>query len=197
MTAIVGYTDGHAMVLGADSAGVTDRLIISCAFHKIFTSGDGIVGVSGGVRIGQLIRFQGARLELGDDGPVPSLLRWIQALRVGLGPAGVLRTKDGVEELADSRMLVGLAGRWFEIDSEWQIIEPATPYWAIGSGQLLALGALHTMASLQECLDLAHRVEIAWTPRSPRDRVTTALQAAAMYDPGVRAPFEFVERPVR
>ena len=183
MTAIVGYTDGHTMVLGADSAAVTDRLLIVCEPHKVFTSGAGLVGVSGGLRIGQLIRFQGAPLELGDDGPVPSLLRWIQALRVGLGPAGVLRTKDGIEELADSRMLVGLAGRWFEIDSEWQIVEPASPYWAIGSGQLIALGALHAMASWM-------------APRHPRAKVTAALHAAAMYDPGVRAPFEFVERPV-
>ena len=184
MTAIVGYTDGHTMMLGADSAASGRDVVIVCEFHKVFTSGAGLVGVSGGLRIGQLIRFQGAPLELGDDGPVPSLLRWIQALRVGLGPAGVLRTKDGVEELADSQMLVGLAGRWFEIDSEWQIVEPTTPYWAIGSGQLLTLGALHTMAWITSA------------PKRPRIVVTAALQAAAMYDPGVRAPFEFVERPV-
>lgn len=183
MTCIAGYVSEGRATLIADVSASTDRLSIACMPHKIHRDGPALIGVSGGLRFTQLLRHRCAGiLTLEPDGPVPSLLRWIGAIRPILREAGTLRVKEGVEEFTDSRMLVALDGRLFEIDSEWQIVEPAMPFWAIGSGQPYALAVLEVL----------YRTE---SPLSPMQRLHQAMLTAATFDPYVRAPFDFLTDP--
>lgn len=181
MTCIAGYLhgDGHATLI-ADTLASTDRLAIECVPHKLFVSGAALVGVSGDMRVGQLIRYRSPGVELGSDGAVPSLLRWLEAIRALLREAGAGRSKEGVDELTDSRMLVALGGWLLEVDGAWQIVQPQSPFWAIGSGQLYALAALDT-------LDRVSR-----DAYSPADKLRAAMLTVAKFDPGVRAPFELL-----
>ena len=55
-----------------------------------------------------------------------------------------LETKDGVAELPDSEIILVTCGRAFGISASLGISQLA-PYWAIGSGGSIALGALSTI----------------------------------------------------
>ena len=178
MTCIVGYLHDGGATLAADTLASASHLAIAAEPHKLFRSGPALVGISGGLRIGQILRFRCPDLTLGVDGPLPSLLRWIEAVRPILREAGVLRVKDGVEELTDSRLLVALDGRLFEVDSEWQAVEPRRPYWAIGSGQPFALGAF---AAIDRVMGL-----------TPKERLLRVLGIVEKFDPHVGPPFETI-----
>ena len=181
MSCIVGYAHEGGVVLGADAAASTTHLRMLCPPHKLFRAGPALVGVCGGIRLGQIIRYRCPSPKLGVEGPVPSLLGWIEEIRPVLRDAGVLKVKDAVEE-SDSRLLVALAGHLFEIDAEWQIVEPVTPFWAIGSGQPYALGALDALELMDPLLEV-------------NGRLLMVLETAAKFDPSVRGPFESLTDP--
>lgn len=175
MTCIAGYLhDDGGVTLMADTVASTDNLLIACEPHKLFRSGPALVGVSGGIRVNQIIRYLAPPFLLGEDGPVPSLLRWIDDIRPRC--VGAIKSKDGIED-TESRLLVAVSGRLFEIDSEWQVIEPVSRFWATGSGQRYALAALRAL-------------EHAGSSHEPADRLRIALRIAAEYDPYVGGPFE-------
>lgn len=183
MTCIAGYNDGQTIMLMADCAVSTDRLLLPSVPHKLFRLGSALIGVSGAVRPNQLLRYRAPAPTLDVDGPVPSLLRWLDQVRTLMRDAGVLRSKEGMEEI-ESRMLIAFVGRFYEVDNGWQVHEPRTHYWAIGSGQGMALAAMHALSVVRE----------AWPPGLPLGallRVT--LEAVATFDVGVRGPFEHIE----
>ena len=111
--------------------------------------------------------------------PDQAVERWVDVVRAVLREAGLVRVKEGVEEM-EARALVIFDGQIVEVDSLWQVIRPAFPYWAIGSGQHYAIAAMQAM----------QRVGV---PSEPRERLQTAMEVAATFDPAVRPPFEVLE----
>jgi len=71
----------------------------------------------------------------------------------------------------DGEILVAVRGRLLHIQNNYQVIEYASNYTAIGSGRDFALGALYS------------------TSFSARNRVEMALEAAQEFDEGTRGPF--------
>ncbi|WP_019058154.1 hypothetical protein [Streptomyces prunicolor] len=102
--------------------------------------------------------------------------RFINAVRACLKDGGWAR-KDSEQEQAGV-FLVGVHGRLFEIHDDYQVGEPMEGYAAVGSGDDLALGALHATAELG---------------LKPRERLTAALRAADHHSTYVSAPYPHVK----
>jgi len=76
--------------------------------------------------------------------------------------------------------MIGWRGRLFCVYSDLQVAESAWPFMALGCGDHLALGSLHSTEEYQH---------------TPRERLTLALQAAEAFSAGVRGPFTILKAP--
>lgn len=174
MTCIVGRTDGRQVWIGGDSAGVSGWDLVVRADEKVFKSGPFVMGFTSSFRMGQLLRYS---LEV----PEPSTdnlhrfmcTAFVDAIRECLKKGGYARKENEVEE--GGTFLVGVWGRLFRIESDYQVAETGCGYDAVGCGASYALGALHALCS---------------TPNpDPETTVLAALAASEQHNAGVRPPF--------
>lgn len=177
MSVIAGLVHAGSVTLMADSAASVDPCLVMEERHaKIIRLGNTLVGVTGAIRLRQVLLTY-ATAPRDDVNTLESLIRWIDHLRELARQHGILRVKEGVEELSDNRLLVAMSGRLFEIDSALQVVEPAVPYWSIGCGQAEARAALHALVA-------AHP---GW--EHPESLLRSALEAVAAFNAHVRPPF--------
>jgi ATP-dependent protease HslVU (ClpYQ) peptidase subunit len=172
MTAIVGLVSKGTVYIGGDSAGVAGYDLTVRADTKVFRAGPYLFGFTTSFRMGQLIRYS-------LDVPQPSgglerfmATTFVNAVRDCLKNGGWARRENEREE--GGVFLVGVAGRLFVVESDYQVGEAADGYAAVGCGDQLALGALFATAP---------------TKMAPRRRVELALGAAERFSAGVRGPF--------
>jgi ATP-dependent protease HslVU (ClpYQ) peptidase subunit len=179
VTCIVGYRHGGKVWIGGDSAGVSGYDLTPRADPKVFVR-DGIaMGFTTSFRMGQLLAH---RLKVP---PLPEkradLMRWmvhdfVDAVRACLKEGGFATKSSEVE--TGGTFLVGVRGRLFAIESDYQVGEALAPYESVGCGRAYAIGA---------CAVLADR-----EPSRPEALVREALRVAAANSAGVRAPFRVV-----
>lgn len=175
MTAIVGLVDHGHVYLAGDSAGVAGLVLTVRADAKVFRNGPYVMGFSGSFRMGQLLRYSLTPPEpVVEDLDRFMVTTFINSVRDCLKAGGFARKDSEVESAGF--FLVGVHGRLFEIESDYQVGESVDPYLAIGCGLDLARGALHAT----EHLGLA-----------PHQRLTMALQAAERYSGGVCGPYAY------
>lgn len=174
MTIIVGMVDPDRRVhIGADS-GATDGWEDSTRIDaKVFRNGAYLIGFTTSFRMGQLLHHAltpppppAARLD------AFMATTFIDAVRECLKSGGWSKKENEREE--GGEFLVGVAGRLFNVGSDYQVGEHACGYDAVGNGYLAALGA---MFATQHIAVL------------PRARVSWALRAAAAHTRAVRPPF--------
>ncbi len=181
MTCIVALkTNDGRVLMGADSAGVAGLSMWNRVDPKIYRVGSMLIGFTSSFRMGQLLGYSLSVPEHHSDVPVERFMAttFIDAVRGCLKSGGYAR-KDNETE-SGGTFLVAYRGRVFEIDSDYQVGERAEPYNSVGCGIDLALGSLCTSDGLIE---------------DPRTRIIKALEVAAQYSAGVRAPFIVQELP--
>lgn len=178
VTVIVGLVHKQRVHLGGDSAGLAGYQLTVRRDPKVFANGPYVMGFTTSFRMGQLLHHA-------FEAPHPTgnldrfmVTTFVDALRTCLKNGGWAK-KDSEQEEAGT-FLVGVAGRLFQIDSDYQVGEPADEYAAVGCGDELALGALHATATLE---------------LKPRARLTAALAAATHHSSGVSAPYTYVRTP--
>jgi ATP-dependent protease HslVU (ClpYQ) peptidase subunit len=176
MTCVVAVVHKSTVYMGADSAGVGGYSHQTRVDPKIYKVGQMLIGFTTSFRMGQLL---GYRLTVPDHDPRVPIEKYmatafVDAVRDCL-KAGGYAAKDRETEQGGT-FLVGYRGRLFRIDSDYQVGERLEPYDAVGCGEDLALGALYATSD---------------TPYDPEKRLQVALQAAASFSAGVRAPFIF------
>ncbi|WP_381797272.1 hypothetical protein [Streptomyces niveus] len=178
MTAIVGLVHKRRVHLAGDSAGVAGYQLTIRADPKVFLNGPYAMGFTSSFRMGQLLHH--AFTPPHPEGPLERFMvtTFCDAVRTCLKDGGYAR-KDAEQEQGGT-FLVGIAGRLFTVDSDYQVAESADGYAAAGCGDELALGALHATAALDV---------------KPRQRLTAALTAAAHHSAGVRGPFTYATTP--
>ena len=177
MTCIVGVEYNGRVVIGGDSAGIAGWSVTVRADTKVFRNGAYIMGFCGSFRMGQLLRYSLVA-------PVPQTwdldrfmaTDFIAAVRDCLREGGYARNDAGNE--SGGQFLVGIQGRLYRIDPDFQIGRSVDDYQAVGAGEDFARGSLHTSADLP-----------------PEDRVTRALAAAVHHSTDVRPPFHIVWDP--
>lgn len=172
MTVIVGLAHEGSVTIGGDSAGISGLSLTVRADTKVFHNGAYLFGFTGSFRMGQLIHHALTPPE--PKRPLEKFMSttFIDALRACLKEGGWARRESDREE--GGTFLVGVAGRLFTVESDYQVGYTTDGYAAVGAGDEIALGALYATAGTQ---------------LPPRKRVQLALKASERFSAGVRAPF--------
>lgn len=176
MTAVVGLVHADRVLIGADSVGVGGWTAMHRADPKVFRAGPYVLGFTSSFRMGQILRWS-------FDAPKPDTAdldrfmctTFIDAVRKALRAGGWAK-KDADQERGGI-FLVGITGRLFVVEEDFQVGEHVDGYAAVGAGGEFALGAL----AATEGLGL-----------EPEKRVLTALEAAERHSIGVRGPFHLM-----
>lgn len=178
MTAIVGIAEKGRVWMGSDSAGVAELEMTVYRAPKAFRTGPYVMGYTDSFRMGQVLQH------VFRPPPPPRkpeqlerflVSRWVDALRAQLKHAGYATRRD--EQESGGVFLLGVHGRLFFVDSDYQVGEPSDGYDAVGCGRELARGAL-----------------FATQGQDPETRISIALRAAQHFSAGVRGPFHVVSR---
>lgn len=176
MTCIVGIAEGGRVFLGADSAGVGGMDIANRKDVKIFKNGEMIIGCTTSFRMIQLLQYA---LVVPRRHPETEVMKYmctdfIESVRHCFRSGGFMTKQNEVE--SGGQFLVGYEGRIFAVHSDFQVAERADGFDACGCGDSYALGSL------------------ACTTGEPNQRLSVALNTAARFSAGVRAPFVFHEK---
>jgi hypothetical protein len=174
VTAIAGLIDDDGRVwIGGDSAGVSGYSRVVRADTKVFRRGPYLFGFCGSFRVGQLLHYA-------LEAPVPAIGErnldafmvrpFVDAVRECLKAGGAQEIYREVEN--GGTFLVGIRGRLYCVENDYQVGIPACNYEAIGCGDDLVRGSLFSTPHL-----------------APRKRITKALEAAATFSSAVCAPF--------
>jgi len=173
MTCIVGVQTPTGVIIGGDSGGLSGYVLMHRADPKVFINGDYLIGFTSSFRMGQLLRYADLPKVLdrkGDDLDRFMTTEFVDAVRKVLKDGGFAKKDSEQEE--GGVFLIGVSGRLFRLESDYQIGWSTDGYEACGSGQHVAFGALHA------------------TRRSaPMRRVQRALEAAEHHNAGVHGPF--------
>lgn len=184
MTCIVGIEHEGDVYIGGDSASVeTQSLTIDTSpSSKVFVTSDNrmVMGFCGSWRVSQLMQHS---LVLP---PQPKskddfgylVTTFMDAVRNTQTKSGAI-LKDRETESSAAVFLLGYKSKLYLIESDFQVGVPSGGVGATGCGADLALGALYATRHVKD----------------PQRRILTALEAAATYNAGVRAPFNIVKLP--
>lgn len=172
MTCVVALKSDGKVYMCADSAGVGGLSIRTRTDPKIYKVGPMLIGFTSSFRMGQLLGYS---LTVPDHDPrVPvekyMATAFIDAVRSTLKTGGYTEITNNEER--GGVFLVGYQGRIFQVEGDFQVGEAADAYAAVGCGEDIALGSLYTSVG-----------------QEPMLRVLMALEAAAQFSAGVRAPF--------
>jgi hypothetical protein len=174
MTAVAGIAQGGRVWIGADSAGTGGYAQTIRADGKVFRNGPFVMGFTSSFRMGQLLRHSFSPPRRHPDDPLEKYMvgPFIDAVRDCFKDGGFAE-EDRKAEVGGT-FLVGVSGRLFRIESDYQVGEAVSGFDAVGSGHDLARGSLFT------------------SDGKPKARILTALEAAAAMNAGVRGPFIIV-----
>lgn len=179
MTCIVGLIDGGKVIMGADSAASNGWMTRASSVEKLFRRGPFIIGYTSSYRMGQLLHHE-VVLPMPDPGNCDErwmVTRFIPAIREIFKSAGYTKIDSNREE--GGAFLVGIEGKLFEIESDFQVASYFDGVASVGSGADYALGAIFAAreAGLVDGLDL----------------VKLGLKAAGYYSGSVMPPFTIME----
>lgn len=185
MTCIVALRHDKGVTLGADRQGTAGWSPHRSAHPKISEQNGVLVGVSGSIRLAQVIRHEldwddvTMRLRADDDPHTWAVKKLVPAIRNILSTHAALHTENSVAEFHHSAAIFAVRSRIFELGSDLQVYENAEPYAAIGSGAPVARGSLFSTEWMKDA----------------SERCRIALEAAAQWDTGVGGPFDYLEQP--
>src|SRR3972149_1095014 len=146
MTCIVGLEHDHKVYMGGDSAAVGDWDIQETDEHKVFRSGDFLIGYTSSFRMGQLLRYsldipKNSNSILGDMKYM--VTEFIPAVRNCLKEGSFTKIENSKEE--GGIFLVGYHGLIYRIDSDFQVLRIRSDFTSVGHGFAFALGAMAVM----------------------------------------------------
>lgn len=176
MTCVAAIVRDGNVFIGADSSGISGNHLEIRADEKVFVNGGPfVIGYSSSFRMGQLLRYSFAPAPRESAQPLDEYMAtvFINAVRRCLDAGGCLKRENSVE--VGGQFLVGIEGRLFTVDSDFQVGELRGNFDAIGSGHQVALGALSIL-----CKD--KRIK-------PHAAILTALKTAEAFCTEVRGPF--------
>jgi hypothetical protein len=180
VTAIVGIEhEGHVWMGGDAAVTWPNHARIEATSAKVWKSGEWVIGTCGSVRLGLLLRHALTLPQPPDD--EDDLERFLtmeftDAVRGVLLESGTVHSKNNVEGMDGSEFLFGVRGELWLMQEDFGIIRSAERYAATGCGIDLCLGSLYSSGV-----------------RSPKKRITEALEAAAKHNAAVASPFTILK----
>ena len=140
MTCIVGIVDRGKVYIGADSLGSNGFTKEVRREHKVFENGEFLIGGTSSFRMLNLLKwkFNPPSLKDGDDLHKFMCTDFVDAVRCLFVDNGY---SIGTEDWNSGVFLVGIRGRLFKVESDYQVAE--YEYIACGSGEYHALGCMY------------------------------------------------------
>ena len=182
MTCIVGLIDEMTgnVIIGGDSAGVGGLDLTARKDSKVFQNGEFIMGFTTSFRMGQVLRFGLKPTPIPEDVDLYEymVVTFTNDVRKAFKDAGVAHRHNEVE--TGGSFLVGVRGRLFHVQSDFQVGENIAPFAACGCGDAYALGAMEVL----QAVDM-----------DPVGKVEKALATAVAWSAGVRPPFNVIVLP--
>lgn len=172
MSCVIGLAYRRRVYMGADSGAVGSRFIRTTNLPKVFRNGPFLVGYVGSFRMGQVLEhhLKVPPQQEGEDDMAYMVTRFVESARTALKEKGVLSVDHARE--SGGQYLVGYRGRLYSINADFHVGDMADGFDAIGSGAVVALGAMMALEG---------------TP--PRERITRALEIVEYYTVDVCQPF--------
>ena len=163
------------MFIGGDSIGVGGYDYAIRADPKVFVRDDFAIGYTSSYRMGQLLRFSMVIPPIPENMDLFQYMvtQFIEAVRKCLKEGGYAKKESETE--SGGEFLVGVRGRLFKIQSDYQVAETLRPYDAAGCGEQFALSSMFTS-----------RI------KSPKNKIIKAMEAAAEFSVGVKPPYVIV-----
>ena len=171
MTCIVGLTHKGKVYIGVVYIGSNGFTKEVRREHKVFENGDFLIGCAGSIRMMNILswRFNPPTYKTDDDLNRFMCVDFIDEMRECFIRSGHCKSGE-LWSFGDSEMLVGIRGRLFKIESDFQVAE--LEYSSCGSGSYHALG----------CLFNANRAK-------PVKSLIRALECAENFVTSVQRPF--------
>ena len=180
MTCIVGLVHDGVTYIGGDSLGSNGYSGTVRKDMKVFHLKDvanTVLGYTSSFRMGQLLMYAKGLIDprdirdkkLDHEYLVTEFIPNVQKL---FETGGYSKNNNG--EKRGGEFLFAHKDRLFKIEGDFQVGESVDNYDACGSGEMFALGSLHTTAE---------------SSIAPIERVRMALQAATKFSVGVQPPF--------
>lgn len=173
MTCIVGVSDGERVYMGADSLGSTAWTGDVFRTPKLFKRGPFLLGCCGDYRYTQLLMHAWDPPRPGKNIDKFVATELVDSIWHTLEAGGALHKSKGVGTTG-GMCLLAYHGRVWRLEDNFGVIEPESGFTAMGSGEDLAMGSLHTTRGDR-----------------PKRRVRAALEAASAYDIHVGGPLHF------
>ena len=176
MTCIVGLKHEDSVFIGGDSAATDGNLGIRVrADDKVFRKDEMIFGVTGSVRLVQLLRYSfiPPNQAVGQDDFGYLCSSWIYCLSKCLQDNGCSKVENNEVEIP-GEFLVGFNGNLYHVYADMQVANNALLYDACGCASDYALGVMAVV-----CED----------DMEPEEKITKALEVAEEFSAGVRGPF--------
>jgi hypothetical protein len=172
MSCVIGLVNRKRVFIGSDSGAVGSRFIRTTNLPKVFRNGPFLVGYVGSFRMGQVLEHHLRVPPQPPDEPDMTYMvtRFIEAARAVLREKGVMAIERHRE--TGGQFLVGYRGRLYSINSDFHVGDMADGFDAIGSGAVIALGAMKALEGMPA-----------------RDRILRALEIAEYYTVDVYRPF--------
>ena len=172
MTCIIGAVSGDKVHMVGDSGGASGWNVTVILQPKVFRNGDYIIGYTTSFRMGQMLQFanlpQWDRAKRLDEFMVTVFIPFVREL---LKTGGFVKVENAVEE--GGTFLIGIAGRLFKVSMDFQVLEHADGFDAVGCGSDFALGAY---LALDSVLDV-------------RERLLRAIEVSAHFSGPIRPPY--------
>lgn len=173
MTCIAAIASNGKVHMASDSAATSVELGSTHVRKdsKMFVIDEYLIGFSNSFRFGQIVKhdFVPPKPDFNNLERTMSI-EFVAALQETLE-----RNKFNVDQEKGNGgdLIIGVGGRLFVMEEDFQVGEYQDDFIAIGSGYQFALGSLHSTRG----------------NKSPRVRLTKALHAASQYAVGVSPPF--------
>lgn len=183
MTVIAGLiaTD-KSIIMGGDSAGVSDFDMLSVAEPKVFANGPFLIGFTSSFRMGDILRYADLPIFREDEHGSPHrfmVKNFIPVVRTLFKDAGYMQVENQHEQ--GGTFLVGFHASLFGVWSGFEVLSSRDGMLAVGCGGRVALGAMIAMEA------------------SGMDRdetlVEVALKASLRATSAVRGPFVIIRNP--
>ncbi len=189
MTCIVGITDGGNVWMGGDSFAGNElhhQKIKEPKVFNVFVDMAGqdinetmIIGGCGSFRMLQLLKYA---LAVPQYDPMIDLTYWFveefgEAVRKLFKDRGLTQLHDETEEAFYGTFLIGFCGGLYTLQEDFAVVGFAEMEHATGAGEEYALGSLYTSRSGN---------------RTPKTRITLALESATEFSPMVIPPYYYV-----
>lgn len=169
MTCIVGIANNGKVYIGADSLGSNGNTKEVRKEPKVFVNGDFLIGGTSSFRMLNLLqwKFNPPTVKDGDNLHKFMCTEFVDSVRGLFTDNGYCVT---TEDWESGIFLVGIQGRLFKVESDFQVAE--YDYIACGSGECHALGSLYNSKL-----------------KSPKKDIIKALECAENFVVSVQRPF--------